>query len=182
MKQRVRMVPGTTLATSVLVADMFGTFSIPLSWRTLAKRSVSGFIEDDCLSLAAQLAYYFFLALFPTLLFLLALASFFSLGDVANRVVEQLGPFVPPDVVRIVADQIVRISSAEDGGILTLGIAGALWSSSAALVSIVGSLNAAYDITEGRPWWKVRLVAVGLTLALAAFMLLSLGLVLAGPE
>jgi membrane protein len=62
-----------------------------------------------------------------------------------------------------------------------LGVAGALWSSSAALVSIVGALNRAYDIEEGRPWWKVRLVAIGLTLGVAVIVLVALSLVLVGP-
>jgi uncharacterized membrane protein YkvA (DUF1232 family) len=39
----------------------------------------------------------------------------------------------------------------------------------------------AYDIEEARPWWKVRLLAVGLTLALAAFVLFAFALVLVGP-
>jgi membrane protein len=58
---------------------------------------------------------------------------------------------------------------------------GALWSSSAALNSIVNALNRAYDIVDRRPWWRVRLVAMGLTLALAVFMLFALSLVLSGP-
>jgi len=62
-----------------------------------------------------------------------------------------------------------------------VGVAGAVWSSSAALVSIVGALNRAYDIDEGRPWWKVRLVAIGLTLGVAAIVLVGLMLVLVGP-
>ena len=61
-----------------------------------------------------------------------------------------------------------RLANNENGGLLTFGVAGALWSSSAALVSIVGALNRAYDIEEGRPWWKVRLVAIGLTLGRGA--------------
>ena len=43
------------------------------------------------------------------------------------------------------------------------------------------TLNAAYDITEGRPWWKVRLTAIGLTVGLALFILISMTLVVAGP-
>ena len=74
-----------------------------------------------------------------------------------------------------------RLANDENGGLLTFGVAGALWSSSAALVSIVGALNRAYDIEEGRPWWKVRLVAIGLTLGVAAFVLVALLLVLVGP-
>ena len=45
----------------------------------------------------------------------------------------------------------------------------------------MGALNRAYDIEEGRPWWKVRLVAIGLTIGAAAFVLIALSLVLAGP-
>ncbi len=56
-----------------------------------------------------------------------------------------------------------------------------MWSSSAALVSIVGALNRAYDIDEGRPWWKVRLIAIGLTLGVASVVLVALSLVLVGP-
>jgi Virulence factor BrkB/Putative Actinobacterial Holin-X, holin superfamily III len=48
-------------------------------------------------------------------------------------------------------------------------------------VAIVSSLNRAYDIDEGRPWWKVRLTAIGLTIALAVLGLLSFTLVVVGP-
>jgi membrane protein len=48
-------------------------------------------------------------------------------------------------------------------------------------VSIVRALNRAYDIDEGRPWWKVRLVAIGLTLGVALIVLVALSLVLVGP-
>jgi len=74
-----------------------------------------------------------------------------------------------------------RLANNENGGLLTFGVAAALWSSSAALVSIVGAVNRAYDIEEGRPWWKVRLVAIGLTLGVAMIVLVALSLVLGGP-
>ena len=49
------------------------------------------------------------------------------------------------------------------------------------MTAIVDTLNQAYDIQESRPWWKVRLMAVGLTIALAIFIVASLTLVLVGP-
>ena len=125
--------------------------------------------------------YYFFLALFPALLFLLALASFFPLRDVTDDVARSLGPFVSPQVLELIQEQMQRLANNENGGLLTFGVAAALWSSSAALVSIVGALNRAYDIEEGRPWWKVRLVAIGLTLGVAVIVLVALSLVLGGP-
>jgi len=133
------------------------------------------------MGLAAQLSYYFFLALFPALLFLLAVASFFPLTNVTDDVARSLGPFVSPQVLTLIQEQMLRLANNENGGLLTFGVAGALWSSSAAIVSIVGALNRAYDITEGRPWWKVRLLSIGLTLGVAVFILIAFSLVLVGP-
>ena len=133
------------------------------------------------LGLAAQLAYYFFLALFPAILFLLAIASFFPLSNVTDDIARSLGPFVSPQVLELIQDQMRRLANNDSGGLLTFGVVGALWSSSAAIVSIIGALNRAYDIEEGRPWWKVRLVAIGLTFGAALFVLGALSLVLVGP-
>ena len=93
-------------------------------------------------------------------MFLLAVASFFPLSNITDDVGRTLGPFVSPQVLELIKEQMQRLANNENGGLLTFGVAGALWSSSAALVSIVGALNRAYDIDEGRPWWKVRLVAI----------------------
>ena len=154
---------------------------MPLSWSELARRTWREVIDDDVLGLAAQLSYYFFLALFPAILFLLAVASFFPLSNITDDVGRSLGPFVSPQVLELIQEQMRRLANNENGGLLTFGVAGALWSSSAALVSIVGALNRAYDIDEGRPWWKVRLVAIGLTLGVALIVLVALSLVLVGP-
>ena len=160
---------------------MLAAFDVPLSWGELLKRTAKETSEDDCLGLAAQLAYYFFLALFPAVLFVLALASFFPLTNFIDDVVRVLRPIAPADVLGFLEEQLRRISDADSGGILTIGILGAIWSSSAAVVAIVGSLNRAYDIEEGRPWWKVRLTAIGLTVALAVLVLTSFTLIVAGP-
>jgi membrane protein len=156
-------------------------FDIPISWGELGKRTVKETVADDCQGLAAQLAYYLFLALFPAILFLLALGSFFPLRDLTGDITRMLSPVASSEIVTLIADQMRRISESEDGGLLTFGVLAALWSSSAAMVAVTSSLNAAYDIEEGRPWWKVRLIAIGLTIALAVFFLLSFTLVLAGP-
>ena len=154
---------------------------LPLSWSELARRTAREAFDDDVLGLAAQLSYYCFLALFPAILFLLAIASFFPLSNLTDDLARSLGPFVSPQVLELIQDQMRRIANNEDGGLLTFGVVGAFWSSSAALVSIVGALNRAYDIEEGRPWWKVRLVAIGLTLGVALLILSALSLVLLGP-
>ena len=156
-------------------------FGTALSAKELLKRTWKEIDDDDVVGLAAQLSYYFFLALFPAILFLLSLASFFPLGNLTDEIGRSLGRIASPQVVDLVQDQMRRLAGKEDGGLLTLGAVGALWSSSAALVSIVGALNRAYDIEEGRPWWKVRLTAIGLTVGLALMVVTSFTLIVAGP-
>jgi len=170
------------MAAGLLTAAvMLHRLRVPLSWTEVFKRSAKEFVSDNAFDLGAQQAYYFFFALFPALLTLLSIASFFTLTDQIGEVVAALNRFVPPDVLRIVTSQIAKISDSQQGGLLTLGFLLTLWSSSGALVSIITTLNAAYDVTEGRPWWKVRLTAIGLTVGVALFILLSLFLVLVGP-
>ena len=143
---------------------MFQGFRLGVQPVELVKRTFKETIEDDCAGIAAQLAYYFVLALFPALLFMAALASYLPF-PVINDVVSALQPIAPPEVLSIIRKQLESIVAGEQTSLLTIGILGALWSSSGAMTSIVGALNKAYEIPETRPWWKVRLVAVGLTLA-----------------
>ena len=81
---------GSALASCRLVLK-----TVSLSWSELARRTWREVGDDDVLGMAAQLAYYFFLALFPAMLFLLALASFFPLpNNLTDNLGRALGPFV----------------------------------------------------------------------------------------
>jgi membrane protein len=159
---------------------MFQTFHISLTWGALLKRTYNEIIQDNVVGLAAQLAYYFLLGLVPAIVCVLALTSFLPPATLADFV-ESLSGFAPPDVVQILRDQLTSLSKGEDTGLLTFGLLFALWSTSAAMVSIIDALNKAYDIEEGRPWWKVRLTAMLLTIGVAVFVVAALALVLVGP-
>lgn len=161
---------------------MLAYFDMPFGWRELLKRTYKEMMADDALGLAAQLAYYFFLALFPAILCMIALASFFPLHRFTDEVIVTLGQFAPEHMVAIVREQMVRLADGNHGGVLSLGLLGAIWSSSAAMVAVIGAMNRAYDIEEGRPWRKVRIAAVLLTIGLAVFIVLSFGLIIAGPQ
>jgi membrane protein len=161
---------------------VLANFEMALSWPELIKRTARDSIADDAQGLASQLAYYFFLALFPALLCFLAIASFFPLQNFTDEVLRVLGPVAPPEILTLVRQQMVKIAEGNKGGLLTIGLLGALWSSSAAMVSVVSAMNRAYDIEESRPWWKVRLTAIMLTIALSIFIAFAFGLIIAGPE
>ena len=157
-------------------------FKVPLSWGVLLKRTMKEAVADDIPNLAAQQAYYFFFALFPALLALISFASFFPIHNLVDELVGALSRVAPnKEVITLITDQLQKISGTGAGGILTIAFLFTLWSTSTAVVSLVTTLNAAYDITEGRPWWKVRLLAIGLTIGLALFILVSMTLIVAGP-
>ena len=160
---------------------MLAYLHVPLSWSDLLKRSAKEAWDDDILSLAAQQAYYFFFALFPALLFAIAVASFFPLQNLIDETVSMLSRFAPAEVTKIITDAMGALANSNSGGILTFAFFVTIWSSSGAMVSIITTLNAAYDVTESRPWWKTRVIAIGLTIGLAFFVLVSMFLVIAGP-
>ena len=160
---------------------MLRALRVPLPWREMLKRTAVEVMADNCLGLAAQLAYYFFLALFPALLFLVAVISFMPVSGLLEAVTAMLARVAPQEVLSIVQEQILKVANDKSTGLLTLGMLGTIWSTSSGMTAIVDTLNQAYDIQESRPWWKVRLMAVGLTIALAVFIVASLTLVLVGP-
>jgi membrane protein len=163
------------------VAVLLAHLKIPLTWPQILRRTFVEAFNDNCLGMAAQLAYYFFFALFPALLVILAIASYFPIDTLIDDMFAMLGGIAPPEVMAIITDQIRKISEGEQGGLLTIGMLLALWSSSAAVTAIIDTLNAAYDIEEGRPWWHVRLLAIGLTVGVALFILVSFAMIILGP-
>jgi membrane protein len=168
-------------AALLLTTGMLAHLRVPLSWTDLLKRTAKEAWDDDILNLAAQQAYYFFFALFPALLFTIAVASFFPLQGLIDETVAMLSRFAPAAVTEIITQAMASLSQSNSGGILTFAFLVTVWSSSGAMVSIITTLNAAYDVTESRPWWKTRVIAIALTAGIATFILLSMFLVIAGP-
>jgi len=154
---------------------------ITITWWELLKRTLSETVSDNCLGLAAQLAYYLFLSVFPALLVLVALATVFP-PNVLDQTVTWFGSFTPPDVMQIVTRQMQLIAHSGHTGLLTFGVLGALWSSSSAMTATVDTLNRAYGIREARPWWKIQSLAILLTIVLSVFVLVAFTLVVVGPE
>ena len=97
---------------------------VTLTWPEILKRTFKAAYDDNCLGLAAQLAYYFFLALFPALLFLLAIASLFPF-ELMQDLMNSLALVAPPDVLSIIRDQLAKIATGDDRGILTASQASA---------------------------------------------------------
>src|SRR5918912_2847345 len=153
-----------------------------LSWKDLGKRVWSEVQEDEIFGRAAQLAYYFLLALFPLLLFLTSVIGLVmgSGTGLRHALFNYLSQVLPGDAFKLVDTTMYEVSAASGGGKLTFGILAALWAASNGMGAITQALNVAYDVKETRPWWRQRLTAVGLTVILSALVITALVLVLYG--
>jgi membrane protein len=138
--------------------------------------------EDELLGRAAQLAYYALLALFPALIFLTALMGLFSVENFMPELMSYLRNVLPADALSMVQRFLTQVAEGSGANILSIGALGALWASSSGVTAIMDALNVVFDVKEDRrSFWRVRLTAILLTIALAGFVILSLALVLYGP-
>lgn len=149
---------------------------------TLVKRVWHEINEDDVWGYAAQLAYYFLFSLFPFFIFLAALLAYIPIPNLMDQIMALLGQFLPGAVLSMVRDNVVELVTQPRGGLLSLGILLALWTAASAMAAMTDSLNRAYGVKEGRPFWRVRVVAVLLTIGLATLMLSSMVLLIFGSE
>jgi membrane protein len=161
---------------------VFAYFRAPLPWTELCRRTVVDVFDDGCPGLAAQLAFYFLLALFPALLFVVSLLAYLPVDAAFDTIVERMRPFLPNDVISLISSEIDKLLGGDRQSLLTFAIAGAIWSSSSAMTAVITTLNRAYDIEEFRPWWKTRLIAIGLSVALAVFAVIAFALVVGGSD
>lgn len=137
---------------------------------------------DDIPGRAAQLSYYFLLSLFPLLICFSGLLAYaFAVGvGLEQRLLSYLSSMMPSaatEVVRTALDDLLR---ERGGGKLSFGLLVALWLASSGMEAVIEGLNVAFQVGVARPWWRRRLLALGLTTAFAVFTGIALGLAVAG--
>ena len=130
---------------------------------------------------AAALAYRVLFSLFPFLIFLTTLLGFLGLPEFFSWIREQAAYVLPYEAVELVNSVIAELETPQ-GGIMSLAVALAVWSASAAVLGTMNALNAAYEVRERRPTWKRFFVSILYTLALALMLILAAAMMVTGPE
>ncbi len=148
----------------------------------LTRNVIRESIEDHLPERASGLAFDFFLALFPLLFFLLTLFGLFASrsSQLQTSLLAYFKDFLPPAGFEILRKIIEELATNASSGKLTFGILVALWFASGGVVSMISTLNVVYHVREARSWFKVRAIAIGLTLALSVFILAALFIVFVG--
>jgi membrane protein len=128
---------------------------------------------DSVADLAAQLAYWSLFALFPFVMFLLTLLGYIPLRGLDRQLIDGVYAIMPHEAARLVDQILHEIVGRQRGWLLVVGLGGALWSASGGTNAAITALNRAYEVDETRPYWKVRLLALVVTIAGAAFAVLA---------
>ena len=148
--------------------------------KDLGKRIWDEFNDDDVLDGAAMLAYYFFFALFPMLIFLMSMLGMVGGQGLGNNVVDQITRIMPASASTIVHETMKQALKASDSAKLSFGILITLWSAAAGMTGLMAALNNVFEVRETRSFIKTKAIAVGLTVGNSVIVLVGILLLLYG--
>lgn len=162
------------------LSSMWDLQGVPVT--EVGKRVWDGINDDNLFGRASQLAYSFFSAIFPALIAMSSLMGLIaqSSGQLYFRLLNKIGQLIPPSAFALVTDTFQKTTSASSTGKVTFGLLFALFSASVGISAIQDTLNSIYKVKETRPFWKARLQAMGLTLMVAALVIIALLTLFAG--
>ena len=154
------------------------------NFREFFSRLYEKISDDDILGNAAQVAFYFSFALFPLLLFLMSLLGIIlnDKQDLQEQLFAILSQVMPASASELVETTLKEVTSNASGGKLTFGILITLWSASAGIDNMRGTLNEVYNLKETRSWVRAKLTSLLLTIAIGILILLALAFVVYGSE
>lgn len=138
---------------------------------------------DDCMGMAAQIAFYTMLGLFPFLIFLLSIVSTFPIGEALQpALLEALADQMPQEAANYVAEVVLNLLPTTNQGLLSVGLLASLWSASMAIGALITTINRAYNIRPRRNMLQQKLLSIILTLALSGLWLMAMTIILVGPS
>lgn len=156
----------------------------PRGWKDILQRTAKEFHDDNVALVAAGMTFYALLAFFPGLSAFVALYGVFANVADARHQLDALAGVLPPDTVRFIGDQMIRVAGAQTAGLtwtVAVGLLVAIWSANGAAKACFLGLNIAYEETEKRGFVRLTATTLAFTLGGLAFIVLTLAVNLA-PE
>ena len=136
--------------------------------------------QDQVSNGAAALSYYFLLAIFPALIFLMSILPYLPIDNLSGESMRLITDLLPASAAEAMRSTVLEITTKKKQGLLSFGALLTLWSSSAGIYAIMQQLDITYDVRETRPFWKVRGLSILLTLAFGVFFIGSFALIVLG--
>src|SRR5216684_7715829 len=139
-------------------------------------------VRNHTLQMAAALAYYFVLSLFPALIFLSAVVAYLPIPDLFNQAWALMARFLPADSMGLVQRVLADVVTPNRETFLSFGILGTIWTASGGFAAAIEALNIAYEVEDDRPFWKTRPLALGLAFVTGSLLLTALSVMVVGPR
>ena len=156
--------------------------SIRATTRQFLKELYRKTVEDDILNGAAVLGFYLMLAIFPAMIFVLAIIPYLPIANIDQAIMELLRQALPASAADMFTGVVQEVTREQRGGLLSFGLLAALWATSTGMYAIMQQLNIAYDVDEGRGFLRARLVAIGLSLLFVVLVLGGFSLIVLGGQ
>ena len=141
--------------------------------------------RDHIGAFAGNLAYRGVFALFPFLVFLVSLLGIFHATSLVNDLIQSVSPALPHEAKTLLVSINDSITKSHDTGTFTIGAIAAslaaLWGVSGGFRAVMQAMNVMYEVQERRPFWKVYLISIALSLAVVILVIGALVLVVFGP-
>lgn len=139
---------------------------------------------DHIALLAAGVAFFGFLSLFPALIAGILLYGLVASPETVAEQSARLTDLLPTDAAALVAGQLDALAHTAHGSLglgLAVALLVALWSASGGVGNLVTAVNLAFGCTDRRSFLRRKLLALALTLGAIAFVLLTIALVAVAP-
>jgi membrane protein len=139
------------------------------------------FVLHDAWAIASHIALSILMSMFPFLILVTGVASFFGTGSLADEAADIILEAWPSEVAKPIANEVHTILTVRREGILTVGLLLALYFASSGVEALRVGLNRAYGLRETRAWWFTRLESIAFVIGGAFVMLAFALLVVLGP-
>jgi membrane protein len=146
----------------------------------VVRLAASSFFDHDMSTYAAALAYRLLFSLFPFIVFLTTLLGFLRMPDLFEWLRSQAAYLLPDQAMDLVNTVVTEVQTPQ-GGLMSVAVALAVWSASAAVLGTMNALNVVFEVKERRATWKRIIVSLVYTLALALMLVIAAGMMITGP-
>ncbi|WP_275898345.1 YihY/virulence factor BrkB family protein [Peribacillus alkalitolerans] len=143
-------------------------------WIPFGKKLMNELKEDRATGLAAEQSYYYMLSLFPSMILLLSIIPYLDINP--QKVMNVLHTLMPRESSELFEENVVKLVSERNGGLLTVGVLGTIWTASNGMNAFIHSMNVAFDVEETRNFIVARLISIGLTIGLIVAFIVALAL------
>jgi membrane protein len=152
-----------------------------ITWRAFSKQLYESFGRNQPFDLAAQLAYFALLSLFPFAMFLLTVVGFLPLHGLDQHIMGAIYSVMPPEAAKLCDETIHEILGRQRGWLLLVTLIFAIWTASGGVSGLITALNRAYDVSETRAAWRVKARALFTTFGSGLAIIVATAAMLIGP-